>query len=972
MTIEKNISVFIEQQFPEIYREYGEFFVLFVQKYYEWMEQSNNVMYHTRRIEEYRDVDLTVDTFIVNLKEQYLKNIQLDTAERTRQLIKHSLDLYRSKGSDQSIDLFFRAIYGKPAKVYYPSTDIFKLSDGKWITPKYLEVTPSSLIPSFIGKQIQGVTSKATAFVERSIRKKVNGKYVNLLYISAINNDFMTGELVTIQGQNLKDMPTIIGSMNDIEIIEGGSDFEVGDVVDVVSNNGILGKAIVSETANISSAVTFKIEEDGWGYTDTSEIIISEFILTVNNLVSSNSYYFPMFRPIYQKLANVNIENANATLNVQVGDILNTYYANNSLAGNGIVLSVGDMTGGNAVVYVNENYGNLNFIESINANQTGNVAFSNTDVMTVGTSTSDQSNSIVGNNTLYQSQIANGDQIKLIYFNSNNVLLGIEEKVVTGIFSNTLLQLEDITSYSSNNISIQLLSSKKITGTGTTFSGFVYGDRFALYSNTTNTYKYTVSHVVNNTVMYAQETLDFANTSTKISNVSLGRRVYFGANLISANIGAYENKYANANYIGSKSSSNLYFSNTYNTFTIGSTITQKSGSSVVGEAIIKNYVLTNSGAVTLVVSNLTGIFANTYSTYLDNVLLPGVKLVSVETSIGVTNTSFSFSYANNNKFVSDLTTGTITRISSGSLAGFQVSNNLTYPESITIYKDLTGPYFNIPLNSTTYGFPKNSFANAISTLYVSLTTAVELYGGIGQLININPGKNYDTAPIVLIRSDLADNQIYGESIFNITLNSLFFSNGEIITQNSGAQGVVLSSNASQLIVKKISLESSFDVGSIITGLHSGATANLTAISDYTPSNFIGNNAVITANVHSAVGAISSVVVSDSGYGYLQGENVNLKKDNSEIIGLGHTILEKQGTSQGFYENNDGFMSDKNKIYDGYYYQDYSYVVQTALSFDKYAEMLKNIIHVAGTKAFFEIAFETFINENNTNVYTEIS
>ena len=971
MTIEKNISVFIETQFPEVYREYGEFFVLFVQKYYEWMEQSNNVMYHTRRIEEYRDVDNTVDGFVVDLKEQYLKNIQLDTAERTRQLIKHSLDLYRSKGSDQSVDLFFRAIYGKPASVYYPGDDIFKLSNGNWIQPKYLEVTPSDLNQTFINKQIQGITSKATAFVERFIRKKVNGKYVNLLYISAINGDFMTGELVTIQGQNLKNVPTVIGSMTDVEIIDGGSDFEVGDVINVLSNNGVRGQAIVSATANISSAISFNIDESGWGYTNQSDIFISDHILTVSNLTTTDTNYFQFFGAVGQQLANISIQNANATLNVQPGDILSTYFANNTLAGNGVVLSVSNMTGGNATLFVNEKYGNLNFIESLNANQTGNVSFSNTDLVLNGISTSNQSNTLVGSNTLYQSQLIVGDQIKLLYFDNTNLLVGIEQKIVTGTPSNTLLQLSGITSYSSNNVVLQLINSKKITGVGTTFSSLAFGDRIALYSNATNFYTYTVSSVVNNTILYTQEILDFANSSTKLANVSLGKSIYLGANLISANIGTYQNEYANAKFIGVKPSSNIYFSNTFATFSNGSIISQKNGTATVGQATIKN-VITNIGTATLIVTGLTGMFGNTYTTYLNDVLLPGIVFNSVETSIGVSNTTNQFFSANNNEFKSGGTKGTISRISTGALAGFGISNNLTYPENVTIFKDRTGPYFNIPLNATMYGFPTNPSGNATSTLFSTLASDVEIFGGIGQLININPGKNYDAAPIVVIRSDLAYSHIYGKQTFGINLTSQFFSTGELITQNTGAQALVLTSNSSELTVQRITLEDTFTVGQTITGLHSGASANLVSISDFIPSNFLGNNAIITANVHSAIGSISAVTISDSGYGYLQGENVNLKKDGSEIVGLGHTVLKKQGTADGFYENHNGFMSDKNKIYDGYYYQDYSYVVRTALSFDKYAEMLKNIIHVAGTQAFFEIAFETFIDETTINVHTEIT
>ena len=39
--IQKNISNFIESQFPDIYKEEGPIFVEFVKNYYEWLEDKN-------------------------------------------------------------------------------------------------------------------------------------------------------------------------------------------------------------------------------------------------------------------------------------------------------------------------------------------------------------------------------------------------------------------------------------------------------------------------------------------------------------------------------------------------------------------------------------------------------------------------------------------------------------------------------------------------------------------------------------------------------------------------------------------------------------------------------------------------------------------------------------------------------------------------------------------------------------------
>jgi hypothetical protein len=196
---EKTISNLIEQQFPAVYREDGPLLVEFVKKYYEWMESANNALYHSRRLPESRDIDLTVDDFVIHFKNKYLTNIQLDTITATRNLVKHSLDLYRSKGSERGLQLLFKIAFGKNARIYYPGDDVFKLSDGVWRVPTYLEVSINKNNDQLVNKQVMGVTSGATAFVEAVIRRNIaeNG-FTDVLYLSTVKGTFQAGEALEI------------------------------------------------------------------------------------------------------------------------------------------------------------------------------------------------------------------------------------------------------------------------------------------------------------------------------------------------------------------------------------------------------------------------------------------------------------------------------------------------------------------------------------------------------------------------------------------------------------------------------------------------------------------------------------------------------------------------------------------------------------------------------------------------------
>src|SRR5580692_3457400 len=143
MDIFPQIDVFVRNQYPEFYQLNGPNFIAFVESYYQWLTEEGNALYYSRNYYNIRDIDATLDAFLVYFKEKYFLNIQLGTAADIRLLIKRALDLYRAKGTQQGTQLLFQLAYGETPSFYYPATDLFKLSDGNWFQPKYLEISLS-------------------------------------------------------------------------------------------------------------------------------------------------------------------------------------------------------------------------------------------------------------------------------------------------------------------------------------------------------------------------------------------------------------------------------------------------------------------------------------------------------------------------------------------------------------------------------------------------------------------------------------------------------------------------------------------------------------------------------------------------------------------------------------------------------------------------------------------------------------
>lgn len=405
--VEDNISLLIENHFPNFYKEYGNTFIEFVKEYYTWTQQTNNSIYFSRNLLEHRDIDKTLESFLYHYKLKYLSGMPVNgVADRFN--IKHFGDFYKAKGTERGVNLFLKRTFdANEVEIYVPNKDIIKSSDGEWYVPVYLEISQSIKNKSFIGKSITGSSSGATAIVEGVGTKVVSGKAVDILFISNIQGSFQFDELLTSDG-SLENSPKVVGSLNQITINDPGRDFSVGDVVDIISSSrGKQGKARIDSVESSTGKITFTLLDGGTGYRLAANVTISEKMLRFTNKTFSNTY-IKNFSPgeiLYQPLANVEFISSNT--NFSIGDLITAANSTQNVATGRIVgKSQGTISG------------------TATANST--------------------SNTVNGTNTLFSIQLSNNSFIK---FQSNNSVFQ-----VSNIISNTILTLTtfgpDVTSNS--------------------------------------------------------------------------------------------------------------------------------------------------------------------------------------------------------------------------------------------------------------------------------------------------------------------------------------------------------------------------------------------------------------------------------------------------------------------------------------------------------------------------------------------
>ena len=268
--IQRHISPFIAKQFPSFYQQEGPNFVAFVKAYYEWIEQSTEAVGISRSLLDYADVDKTPDEFLEHFRQQYVATIPETVVADKRLLIKHILDLYRSKGTKRAYELLFRMLFNEDIEIYIPGEYVFKASDNTWKVPRYIEVTSNRDLYKIAGRTIYTIGDNASAVVENVETKIINGRTINVIELSNIRGEFTYGQRITANDPTLFSdglYPIIIGSLTAVAVNDGGFNYSVGDILDI-TGSGEGGKARVSSLrAGSIGVVQFILAGGGSGYT---------------------------------------------------------------------------------------------------------------------------------------------------------------------------------------------------------------------------------------------------------------------------------------------------------------------------------------------------------------------------------------------------------------------------------------------------------------------------------------------------------------------------------------------------------------------------------------------------------------------------------------------------------------------------------------------------------------------------------
>lgn len=1026
--IEDNISLLVQNHFPDFYKQEGETFIAFVKAYYDWTQQTNNNIYFARNLLELRDIDSTVAEFLIYFKEKYLVEAPV-SVQYTRLNIKNSLDFYRSKGTERGTKLLFQEVFGfNDVEVYFPGKDILRASDGEWYVPKYLEVSITPKVNTFVGKQITGSFSGATAFVEGVNRKSVSGKYIDVVYITNVKGNFVFEEIITVDG-DLTGCPVVVGSMTKVQLDDKGRNFSVGDILDVVSSrSGKQGKVRVDAIEDTTGKVSFSLVDGGSGYRLSTQPVVAEKMLRIENVVSSNTYIntFEIDETVIQPLSNVTfyssnnffslgslVVGANSTANVSSGRVVGT--TQTQLSGTFTANSTSNTVVGSDSLFTTEidsgDY--LRFQSCTSVFQVSSVT--NNTILTLTTTGPDvSSNGAV---------IANGSVLVIV----NSGDFGLADRIAdtTALISSTQNRTATGKVMGVNTNFIGLTSvSNVFTSNG---YNYIYGQTSNVHANV---FIVGAGSGANLSIgSLTDEEIVYLNTDLLTNNTSITTAVLTGtvsSNTTSPQVNGVSTQFATDLYDGAyvKFSGNgtVFQVNTVSNDTIltlttngpdtsANTLSITNGefltvpldafkygfpkSPTANLSTILNLALTRGSFEIGTIASFTSINPGSNYTISPFVLIRDEALAAFNRkNLSITVSNVSGTFVAGEELTQNFSTPSYTLQMSGSNSSFTVTETVTQQINATsnVYGLAASSNTTVSIINTPNTFVNSTITSAL-TGTVSANTTSDVVTGVGTTFSTDLSSGnfikFSGNSLVFEVSSITNNTILtltknaasvsANQFFEVsgiakgmTSGSIFFVNNAIQnTQISISRGVILTTNTSSLSVKRKTFNQTFTPGVLITGSVSGATANVDTITQIENSPLMGNNANVSTLAGVVSGSISSVSVVDSGFGYESGEDVTLQSDTNPFIATGFANLINQGFGEGRFLSTKGFLNSDKYLHDGDFYQSYSYQVKSGVSLDIYGDTLKKLCHVAGTKLFGNVSKTSNVQVNITTSGVQI-
>ena len=289
-------------------------------------------------------------------------------------------------------------------------------------------------------------------------------------------------------------------------------------------------------------------------------------------------------------------------------------------------------------------------------------------------------------------------------------------------------------------------------------------------------------------------------------------------------------------------------------------------------------------------------------------------------------------------------------------------------EQISVITDIIGDYANVRLDSQNYGMSGPGIENINTQLKDAFTPEVYDIGSIRRLRTLDTGTDYVNNIRVIARFQPLLEYDYRDLIIVFDDPAFIINEGDILEQTIQVEDLTYNTDAYPSGFKPYTARAEFlrreqdlfffrpltffqpKTGDVN---FRGRPLVIENIFEDLNSEPMGGNALIRGNSELLIGQIRRINILQSGFKYRDNEKVALvNQESGETVAFATLDVGGMGETDGQWFTKSSHLNEPNKyIQDNNYYQEYSYDISSLLDPNKYESIVKDTVHVAGTKMF---------------------
>ena len=263
-----HVSALLDEFVPEHVRHEHPQLIRFIEAYFNYLEDDHQSGYFANTLSDQRDLDLQDEMFLDSIQNELGLFVPRKFEADPRKFYNNIIDLWRSKGSREAIETFFRLFLDDEIVVRFPFDKVLKPSDGRFVIERKLRV---SMISGngfdFIGREIRQSENLGIAKVSKVERKVYSTDVIFelSLVVDEIVGEFVDRDEIFVLDTDL--LAEIYRSVTKLKIVEPGSGYQIGDRIRLKQFEGATFVAFVSNVDENGGILNVSLSNFGAGNT---------------------------------------------------------------------------------------------------------------------------------------------------------------------------------------------------------------------------------------------------------------------------------------------------------------------------------------------------------------------------------------------------------------------------------------------------------------------------------------------------------------------------------------------------------------------------------------------------------------------------------------------------------------------------------------------------------------------------------